>query len=157
MCRLLIDVDSTLAREQYDILRRHFVVWQVGMPAVREYPHRVHGPGDVDSGPLVFGMAGPATIVGAGAARVNGDPALAAALDVVPEVTGFPLEIAGRRSYGFGLVPVGEALLAWARSGATAADRRYNPVIPTGWRLPIHAVSGVLALVVIAAFRRYGR
>jgi len=59
MSRVLVDADPDFAREQYSILRSSFVDYRLGVPGVREYPHGVEGTGDVDSGPLVLGFAGP--------------------------------------------------------------------------------------------------
>ncbi|TPW17182.1 MAG: hypothetical protein FD129_474 [bacterium] len=164
MSRTLVDVDSALARRQYEILRRHFVDYAWGIPGVREYPHGVDGPGDIDSGPLVFGFAGPATVVGLGAAIAHGDEELASSLLATPDMTGFPIELAGQRRYAGGLVPVGDAFLAWART--TPAGPRttaYPPIMPAWWRLPFHAVSAVAsALMLVMSFgvgrrRRSGR
>lgn len=143
---ILVDVDPSLARQQYDVLRRNFVDYAWGMPGVREYPHDVHGPGDIDSGPIVLGFGGPATVVGAGAAIANGDESLATALLATAETVGFPIEISGRRRYAGGYLPVGDAFLAWARTAPPAAPRaRFAPVVPRWWRLPFHALSVVLA------------
>ena len=139
---ILVEVDPALARQQYDLLREHFVSYAWGVPGVREYPHGEDGPEDVDSGPIVLGFSGPATVVGAGAAIANGDEDLATALLATAEVAGFPIEIAGRRRYAGGYVPVGDAFLAWARSALPAAPRApYPPLLPWWWRLPVHALS----------------
>jgi hypothetical protein len=134
-------VDPSLARQQYDILRENFVSYTWGVPGVREYPHGVDGPGDIDSGPIVLGFSGPATVVGAGAAIANGDEDLATALLATAEVAGFPIEIAGRRRYAGGYLPVGDAFLAWARSAPPAPRAPYPPLVPWWWRLPVHALS----------------
>jgi hypothetical protein len=142
---LLVEVDPSLARQQYDILRENFVSYTWGVPGVREYPHGEDGPGDIDSGPIVLGFSGPATVVGAGAAIANGDEDLATALLATAEVAGFPIEIAGRRRYAGGYLPVGDAFLAWARSALPAAPRApYPPLVPWWWRLPVHALSLIL-------------
>jgi hypothetical protein len=139
---ILVEVDPSLARQQYDILRENFVSYTWGVPGVREYPHGEDGPGDIDSGPIVLGFSGPATVVGAGAAIANGDEDLATALLATAEVAGFPIEIAGRRRYAGGYLPVGDAFLAWARSALPAAPRApYPPLVPWWWRLPVHALS----------------
>lgn len=158
MSRVLVDVDSSLARQQYDILRRHFVDYAWGLPGVREYPRGVDGSGDIDSGPIVFGFAGPATVVGAGAAIAHGDEELAMKLLATADMTGFPIELAGKRRYAGGLIPVGDAFLAWARAAPVGPqENRYAPIMPRWWRLPFHALSLVaMASMLIAVFRPMG-
>jgi hypothetical protein len=139
---VLVEVDPSLARRQYEILRENFVSYTWGVAGVREYPHGEDGPADVDSGPIVLGFSGPATVVGAGAAIANGDEGLATALLATAEVAGFPIEIAGRRRYIGGYLPVGDAFLAWARSALPGAPGvPYPPLVPWWWRLPVHALS----------------
>jgi hypothetical protein len=139
---ILVEVDSSLARQQYDVLRENFVSYTWGVPGVREYPHGEDGPGDIDSGPIVLGFSGPATVVGAGAAIANGDDDLATALLATVEVAGLPIEIAGRRRYAGGYLPVGDAFLAWARSALPATPSApFPPLLPWWWRLPFHALS----------------
>lgn len=155
MSCILVEVDSSLARKQYEILRRNFVDCVWGLVGVREYPHGVDGRGDIDSGPIVLGFGGPSTVVGIGAALANGDLQVANALMATPEIVGLPLEIAGQRRYAGGRLPVGDAFLAWARSTRPAhAGRPYSSLLPWWWRLPTHAVSlGLVALVAFVAVR----
>ena len=158
MSLILVDVDSSLARQQYEILRRNFVDHRWGVPGVREYPHGVAGHGDVDSGPIVLGFSGPAIVVGAGAAIAHGDEDVATALLATAELAGIPIEFAGRRCYALGILPVGDAFLAWARSATPVAQRpRYAALIPWWWRLPIHALSLLLAASAWGFARRVGR
>jgi hypothetical protein len=161
MSFVLADVDRSLAKQQYDVLRQNFVDYTWGVAGVREYPRGVDGPGDVDSGPIVLGFSGPATVVGAGAAIANGDEDLATTLLATAELLGFPIEIAGRRRYAGGYLPVGDAFLAWARSAPAPPLRtQYAALVPRWWRLPIHALSlalAVLALNVAIRVNRFGR
>jgi len=155
---VLADVDRTLAREQYDALRRDFVAYHWGVPGVREYPRGVEGRGDIDSGPVVLGFSGPATVVGAAAAIRNGDQDLATTLLSAIEGVGLPIEIAGRRRYAGGLLPVGDAFLAWARTVPPGdSNVRYVRLVPHAWRLPFHALSLVLGSAVLFAMVRVGR
>src|ERR671918_583297 len=81
----------------------------------------------------------------------SADPPLSTA-----EIFGIPIEINGRRRYAGGLLPVGDAFLAWARSMPPDTSRAssYDRVIPQWWRLPFHAVSLlIMTLLVVAAVR----
>ena len=144
MSRVLVDADPDFAREQYSILRSSFVDYRGGMPGVREYPHGVSGTGDVDSGPLLLGFAGPAVVVGAAAARVHGDLEMANVLLGVVEAFGFPLQFRSRRRYAAGLLPVGDAFLAWSRSSAlpeAGTGEGWVRIVPRAWYVPFHLVS----------------
>lgn len=162
MSFVLADVDPEFAKRQYDALRDSFVDYRWGIPAVREYPHGMNGAPDVDSGPILLGFSGPASVLGAGAAIANGDQALATTLLSITELVGMPVEMDGGRRYAGGYLPVGDAFLAWARSApAPASATPYGPLVPDWWRLLIHAVSLLLAAPFVGAavviFRRYGR
>ena len=158
MSRVLIDADSVFAAEQFKILRDHFVDYRFGLPGVREYPHGVEGVGDVDSGPLILGFAGPAVVVAAGAARVHGDHRLAEILLGAVEVAGVPLQFGKTRRYVGGIVPVADAFIAWSRSSPLGAFEWAPNILPRGWHLPFHMFSvllfGLLAIRVKKALRK---
>ena len=148
MSRVLADAAPALARAQYEVLRREFVDYRWSVPGVREYPRGTNGSADIDSGPLVLGFSGPATVVGAAAARAHGDTVLADALLGTVEIGGLPIEWRGRR-YAGGTVLVGDAFIAWANATAVVPSPAvpWALVVPVSWAWPGHAVS--LALVVL--------
>jgi hypothetical protein len=139
--RFLADVDPVFAREQYPLFRDRFLARPLGLgPAIREYPHGTDGAGDVDSGPLILGISLSTTVVAIGAARVNGDASLAGALTNFGELAGLPLSGPSTKRYAFGLVPIGDAFLAWSKAAApwTAPPPAPPPaVISAWWRLPL--------------------
>jgi hypothetical protein len=154
MSRLLIDADSAFAREQYAVLREHFLDDVLGVPGVLEYPRDVNGSGDVDTGPLAFGFSGPAIVVGAAAARVHGDPQVADGLLGGVELVGVPIELRGRRSYAFGRLAVGDAFIAWARTSPAGAKTIPGWKELPGWFLPFHLISaGIAGLLLWWAYR----
>ena len=147
--RLLAEADPAFARAQYRVFRRTFVAARLGLPVVLGYPAGFRGAADVDSGPLPLGVGLPATVVGLGTARGMGDAALAEPLDRELEALGLPVQWKGRRTYGFGAVPVGEAFLVWARLTPMApASASFAPVAGAGWGFVLAvALVGILALV----------
>lgn len=152
MSRVLIDADPEFAAEQYSALRRYFVDYSWGVPGVREYPHGVAGRGDVDSGPIFLGYSGPAVVVGAAAARVHADESLARILLGAVEVGGAPIELGSGRRYAAGVLPVGDAFIAWSRSSSPPPDldpTEWDSVVPVWWAAPAHALSAVLAALVV--------
>jgi hypothetical protein len=104
--------------------RATFVVREAGLVGVREFPRGQTGVGDVDSGPLLLGVSASASAVTLAAARSVGDAELAADLEREAELLGLPLRWAGERRYALGLLPVGDAFLAWART---------RPIDPAGY------------------------
>ena len=96
--------------------RDGFVTRVAGAVGVREHPVGSDRPGDVDSGPLVAGVSLSVSTVTVAAARAHGDLTLATDLVRQAEVAGIPIDVAGERRYALGVLPVGDAFLAWARS-----------------------------------------
>ena len=138
--RFLVDIDTAFAAQQYTVFREWFRPFG---PAVREFPAGVSGAGDVDSGPLLLGISLSATAVTMGAARVQGDDRLAGALAGLAEVTGVPVDTPGTRRYAFGVLPIGDAFVAWsktARPWVSAAPAGPPPDLAWWWPLPILTV-----------------
>ena len=113
--RFLAEIDPDLFHSSYKIFRDNFVNTKLGMSGILEYPRGVSGAGDVDSGPLLFGLSPSATVVGLASATITKDNALRDALNRSIEIIGLPIEMSSKRRYGFGLLPVADAFLAWSR------------------------------------------
>ncbi|MEV6595652.1 hypothetical protein AB0M36_02185 [Actinoplanes sp. NPDC051346] len=151
--RFLVDIDPAFAREQYLRFRSTFVTRPLWLgPAVLEFPPGVDGAGDVDSGPLILGVSLSATAVTLGAARAQGDTGLAGALSDYGELAGVPVSTPWSKRYALGLLPIGDAFLAWsktARPWVSAPQPSPAPALTRLWRLPL---LGVLALAVLLAW-----
>ncbi|MFC4117672.1 hypothetical protein [Nonomuraea zeae] len=160
--RFLPDIDPAFAAEQYTRFRDRYVVTPLGLgPAVREYPEGMDGPGDVDSGPLPLGVSLSATAVTLGAAQAHGDTPLASALANYGELAGLPLDTPWTKRYAFGLLPIGDAFLAWSK---TARPWVASPPAPPGasvapwWRVPLLALLALAGTAPwLPALRRRGR
>ncbi|MEV8374384.1 hypothetical protein AB0P21_16700 [Kribbella sp. NPDC056861] len=129
--RFLLEIDPAFARSQYELYRVKFVT---GLgPAVREYPKGISGVGDVDSGPLIFGVSLSATTVALGAARVQND-ALAGVLQREGELLGVPLSGLETKRYALGQVPIGDAFVAWSATARPfVAEQQPAPSAVSGW------------------------
>ncbi|MEV4636828.1 hypothetical protein AB0J80_05685 [Actinoplanes sp. NPDC049548] len=152
--RFLTDIDPAFAREQYLRFRSLFVTRPLRLgPAVREYPPGVAGAGDVDSGPLMLGVSLSATTVTLGAARVQGDEGLARALGNYGELLGVPVSTPWSKRYAGGLLPIGDAFLAWSKTARPWVSPPPSPPpsleLARWWRAPLLAV---LALAVLLAW-----
>jgi hypothetical protein len=151
--RFLVDIDPAFTRSQYEIFRDKFVTG-VG---VREYPKGVGGTGDVDSGPLILGFSLSATVVAMGAARVQHDP-LADRLAREGDLLGLPLTGLTTKRYLFGMLPIGDAFLAWSASARplVADDQAALDDDSYWWRLPWLPIIWLPALILwgFVRFRR---
>lgn len=155
--RFLVEIDPVFARQQYLEFRQRFVTTPLGLgPAVREYPDGSSGPGDVDSGPLLLGVSLSATVVTLGAAQVQGDRRLAGALANYGELAGLPVGTPWTKRYALGLLPVGDAFLAWAKTArpwlATlpgGPDPLPAPasVVSSWWRAPLLLLLATVAVL----------
>ena len=96
--------------------RDAFVTREFGLVGIREHPVGTDGQGDVDSGPLVLGVSASASAVALGAARANGDANLATDLDREAELLGMPFDPGDGRRFAGGILPIGDAWVAWART-----------------------------------------
>jgi hypothetical protein len=113
----LMQAEPELATEQYRRLREHLLrqVPFAGLAAVREYPEGTGGGGDVDSGPLLFGISPAATGFAIAGARYAGDAHLLAALLGTAELAGTTAGFGNRRRYL--LAPlVGDAIVLAMRT-----------------------------------------
>ncbi|MFI6738362.1 hypothetical protein ACIBI9_36015 [Nonomuraea sp. NPDC050451] len=149
--RFLVDVDPAFAGQQYARFRELYVATPLGLgPAVREYPEGVDGPADVDSGPLPLGVSLSATVVTLGAAQAHSDAPLASALAGYGELAGLPVDTPWTKRYAFGLLPIGDAFLAWAKT-ARPWVARPSPAPPASvswwWRTPLLMLLTALAAV----------
>jgi hypothetical protein len=125
-------VDPEHAAESYRRFRERFVRARFGFVGVQEYPDGVTGAGDVDSGPLIFGLTLSGSAVTIGAARANGDLRLSRSILHELDVIGLPVSWNGERRYLFGLMPIGDAFATWARSTPTTNGADY-PALLAWW------------------------
>lgn len=142
--RFLVDIDPVFAREQYLLFRDRYVVSPLGLgPTTREYPEGMDGPADVDSGPLPLGVSLSATVVTIGAAQVQGDAPLAEGMASYGELLGVPVSTPWAKRYAFGLIPIGDAFLAWSKTARPWVAEPGDPPpahLSPWWRLPLLAL-----------------
>lgn len=154
---LLPELDAAFAREQYAIFRRLFVQDWLGFLPVREYPEGKSGSGDVDTGPLIFGISPSATVVAIAAARANGDAELSERTVILSEIIGAPWTSGREKSFGFGAIVVADAFLAWGKTLTpwTPVPEVAFPGTTSGWwRWRLHAISMIVAALVCILVRK---
>jgi hypothetical protein len=99
-----------LSRRLYQALVERGRITLLGLGGIREYAEGFSGAGDVNAGPIVFGVSVGATGFGLGAARMNGDRELYRQLYRSARLFGVPVETDRGTSYALGGV-LGNALL----------------------------------------------
>ncbi len=169
MIAILGQFDPGFAAELYRKYTRHFGIQRLGFRMFREWPSGQKGHGaDIDSGPIILGAGVTATGVGLAAARGQGDGAFEADIRDLSTMFGFPRTTrrAGKPAtrHLLGLLPVGDAFLAWGYSiqrpsnnGAEAPSRTRRIVDRWPWFIII--LIGVALTTVHGVFlgRRWWR
>ncbi len=157
MHALLPEISPDFAREQYGKFRQLYVEDWLGFLPVREYPKGTSGKGDIDTGPLIFGISPSATVVSIAAARANGDYELAERTAILSEIVGVPWTSDGEKSYGFGQIVVADAFLVWGKTlvpWSKVPPQTFPPSTPSWWRVRIHVISALVVLsVMLVAIR----
>ncbi len=145
MLNFLLEVDSAFAQLQYKTFRQQFLTYRLGLPGIREYPHGSVGMGDVDSGPVVMGVGGAASIVGIRAAARYGDWEVFSGLRSGVEALLLPQHSGGEKKYVFGHLPVVDAFMAW--SNASVCPK--NVPALGNWRWKFQVISVLLAALCV--------
>lgn len=117
MLIFLREIDAPLAQEQFALFEEKFIDSWFGLTGVREYPKGVSGIGDIDSGPVIFGFGGAATIVGIHTLSLYGELDLSASIRGTVEALAFPWKTADTKKYFFGVIPMADAFIAWSHNG----------------------------------------
>jgi hypothetical protein len=102
--------DPALARQIFAAVARTQQASLLGFGGIREYAPGQGGSGDIDSGPVIFGVSISATGFALAGARASGDRALFEKLYRTTELFGVPVERGRARRFATG-GPLGNALL----------------------------------------------
>ncbi len=143
----LPEIAPEFAREQYAGFRKTFVSDWLGYLPVREYPKGKSGRGDVDTGPLIFGISPSATTASIAAARANGDYELCERSVILSETIGLPWTWGGEKSFGLGQIIVADAFLVWGKTlipWSRTPPVEFPATTPSWWRWRLHGLSALL-------------
>lgn len=100
-----------LGRDLYERMKQNCEITVFGFGGLKEYPPNVEaGRGDIDSGPVVFGLSFSGTGFVAASARTFDDPDYFERLYRTSTLLGIPFDSGGERSYVMG-GPLGNAIL----------------------------------------------
>ncbi|MBC8082993.1 MAG: hypothetical protein H7Z21_07255 [Hymenobacter sp.] len=157
LLNFLFEVDSAYAQRHFRVYRAHFLTTRFGLPGVQESAQGSTGVADIDSGPVLLGVGGAASIVGRRTFQRYGDTATAVGLRNSVEAFGIPLQSGGRKRYLFGRLPIADAFIVWSNSLEIN-----QPMAGSGsWRGGFQEISALVAAGLLAAWfglrRKRGR
>jgi hypothetical protein len=122
----------------------------MGLPGVRENKRGYGGKGDIDSGPLIWGIGGAASIVGQRTMALHGKWDTYLGLRNSIESFGAAYTYQGKKKYVFGLLPMADAFIAWSNVSAKETDIRSLGL----WRWKFQLGSLLIALLLIYWVRK---
>ncbi len=154
MLRLLAEIDTDLAYEQYALFKKHFVSTALGLPMVREYPKGSFGLGDIDSGPVILGTGFAGTIVSIGTYRTFGEPIRADRQYRTVTAFGLARTDEGHKSYLLGMLPMADAFIAWSRAAPVLRGPEPEEKATAYWRLSFQLKSLFIITLLIAFYFR---
>lgn len=143
MLCFLKDIDEPLYRQQLALYKKYFVTSRFGLPGIREYARGTDGDGDADSGPVILGVGGSASIVGIRVMAEAKEAPVALGLRNSVEAFGMSLQNGGEKKYLFGTLPMADAFIAWAN--ATELSQANELTTGAGWRSGFQLYSAVIA------------
>ena len=154
----LWEIDPDFAVQQFEVYQKNFRTQRLGLPGIREYPKGKQGKGDVDSGPVIWGVGGAASIVGQRVMALYGEPDIAIGLRNSIEAFGFSMTMGGKKRYLFGALPMADAFIAWSHSVEALEQNRL--AAQGWWRVKIQGVivcylvlSGLTVFIILSKIK----
>lgn len=151
----LWEIDPEFARNKFELYKEHFLTYRIGLPGILEYPKGSEGQGDIDSGPVIWGVGGAASLVGQRTMALYGESEVAIGLRNSIETFGLGYSTHEQKKYLFGELPIADAFIAWGNS--VEAHAKNKLISDTSWRLRTQGWSlllGVLGLLTLVFFRK---
>ncbi|MEH0154522.1 hypothetical protein V6R21_10285 [Limibacter armeniacum] len=154
MLRMLGEIDTKIAREQYGLFSNNFITEILGLPVIREYPKGQTGFGDIDSGPVIFGVGFSATIVGIGTFAMFDQYDLSQRQYKTVHSFGLDRKTKKNKKYLLGTLPMADAFIAWGRATELNFRPDSNKSNRKLWRFKFHAISGLIVIVLWTIYYR---
>ncbi|NME70845.1 hypothetical protein [Flammeovirga aprica] len=150
--RVLPEIDSEFGKAQYQLFKEHFVETTFTFPSIREYPKGEFGLGDIDSGPVIFGVSFAGTIVGIGTFAVFEDIDLSTQQYQTVNAFGLTVKNEHEKMYLIGRLPMADAFIAWGRATALKYQKSNN--INFLWNWKFHLCSFLILMLLWGVFFR---
>lgn len=153
MLAFLPEIDVQFAQSQFIKYKKHFLTHRLSLPGMLEHPQGVKGKGDIDSGPVIWGVGGAASIVGIRACLKNQDINTAWQIRNCVESFGFPLKLQGQKFYILGSLPMADVFIAWSNVAFRKEDRGFWENLPWGFHLISLLLLSGIAFFVFKLFK----
>ncbi|WP_426492965.1 hypothetical protein [Hymenobacter sp. 102] len=150
LLNFLIEIDSAYAQPHFQRYRALFLTSRLGLPGLREAAAGTPDAEDIDSGPVIWGVGGAASVVGRRTMQRFGDSTTAVGLRNSIEAFGMPWHDAAGKRYLFGQLPIADAFIAW---GNAVEATRPLKAIP-GWRTTFQLLSVMVVAGLVVLWRR---
>ena len=144
--RMLAEIDPKMAKEQFKLFQTHFAATTFGLPSILEYPKGQFGLGDVDSGPVIFGVGFSGTIVSIGTYAMFDQGNLATAQYKTIHAFGLGHTTQTEKSYLLGQLPMADAFITWGRATHLHFQNK-SKAVTARWPIQFHFLSFVTVLL----------
>lgn len=147
MLCFLKDIDRDFYQEQYALYKQYFVTTRFGLPGISEYPKGTEGDADADSGPVLLGVGGSASIVGVRVLAAEKELPTAIALRNSIEAFGMSIQHNQTKKYLFGALPMADAFIMWANS--TELQKERELIADEPWKRMFQLYTGAIFAIVL--------
>lgn len=146
MLNFLPDIDEEFATNQFKRYNETFKTTRFGLLGILHHPKGVSGKGDIDSGPVILGVGGAASIVGQRAYGKQADWKTYESLRNSIEAFGVGWTINSKKRYVFGQLAMADAFICWSN----ALEKKASQVkVNSNWRLKFHSISILVVLIFV--------
>jgi len=145
----LYEIDKEFANQQFAIYKNLFLDKRLGLYGIREYPKGTKGYGDIDSGPVIWGIGGAASIVGQRTLWRFENYSESAIIRNSIEAFGMSNTTISDKRYLFGQLVMADAFIAWSN----AAQTKPMEIKTKNWRLKFQFISFMLILFCCYLFK----
>ena len=145
--RMLNEIDVNFGKQQFILYETNFASSTLGLPSIREYPKGIQGIGDIDSGPVIFGIGFAATIASLGTRAVYSKTHEAEYQYRTVNAFGIETHNSKRKSYLLGKLPIADAFIAWGRASGLKYDIESTDKISYFWCIRFQIISVCFILV----------
>ncbi|MEZ4886330.1 MAG: hypothetical protein R3E32_16460 [Chitinophagales bacterium] len=144
MLNFLKDIDGGFAQEQFKRYKELFLDSRFFLLGIREYAKGQRGRGSIDSGPVILGIGGAASIVGQRTMGKYESWDTYEGLRNCIEGFGVAYTFNAKKRYVFGQLPMADAFIAWSNS----LENKGNEVkVDSNWRLKFQILSVLLVVM----------
>ncbi|RSK35459.1 hypothetical protein [Hymenobacter metallilatus] len=146
----LVEIDSAYAQPHFQRYRALFLTSRLGLPGLLESAKGTAATEDIDSGPVIWGVGGAASLVGRRTMQRFGDTTTAVGLRNSIEAFGLPWHGGSGKSYLLGQLPIADAFIAWSNS--LEVHRTLHTTHP--WRRTFQLLSGLVVVGTVLLWRK---